>query len=305
MIQSVQFEYNLILGIFLGILAAVCLNLGKGVQRIGAETLGKDMIKKWRESPGDRRKIIVWLVGTLMTALAAVLQFAAMLFLDRSSTLVAVSGIGILAVVLFSIYVIHERLNKAQIAGIVTIIVGTALLGLDYTDVPMSPPNMDFLVYAVIVTCIATALVVLVVKTNKWHGIVYGSIAGLFNGFAAIASSFSVSTGDRDLVNSLLNPWLIISIALGQGAFWVTQYAFKKGGSASLVVPAMSSFLIVVPFINDTIIYRIPMGIFQVFAFALNIAGIILLCVSSAAGLNRVLSAAPAQATSNEKKVEA
>ncbi len=295
MYHSVQFEYNLVLGIFIGILASVCLNLGKGVQRIGAETLGKDIIKKWKENPEDKRKIIVWLVGTLMTALAAVLQFAAAFFLDRSSTLVALSGVGILAVVLFSIYVIHERLNKVQIAGIATIIVGTTLLGLDYTDVPMSPPNCDFLVYAVIVTCVATALVVLVVKKNKWHGIVYGSIAGLFNGFSAITSLFSVETGGRDLVNSLLNPWFLISIALGQGAFWVTQYAFKKGGSASLVVPAMSSFLIVVPFINDTIIYHIPMGIFQVLAFALNIAGIIMLCVSSAAGLNRVLSAAPAK----------
>jgi uncharacterized membrane protein len=224
-----------------------------------------------------------------------------MMFLDRSSTFVALSGVGILSVVIFSIYVIHERINTAQLAGIATIIAGTTLLGLDYSDVPMSMPNMDFFAYGLIVTCISIVLVVVVVKTNKGHGIVYGSIAGLFNGFAAIATAFTVSTGDRDLVGSIVNAWLVISLLLGQGAFWVTQYAFKKGGNASLVVPAMSSFLIVVPFINDTLVYRIPLGIFQVLAFALNIAGIVLLCVASAKGLNRVLSAAPAK----QEKVEA
>jgi drug/metabolite transporter (DMT)-like permease len=286
-------ESNFAIGILIGVFASVSLNLGKGVQRIGAETLGKGILKKWKENPEERRKIIIWLVGTLMTAIAAVLQFAGQMFLQPSSIFVALSGIGIIAVVLFAARIIKERIAPLQVIGIAIIIIGTTLLGIDYPIITEPLPSIDFAVYALVVTVIATGLVVYSVKTKRGYGIVFGSIAGLFNGFAAVATAFSVSTGEHDLAASLLNVWLLVSIAIGQCAFWTTQLAFKKGGNASLVVPAMSSFLIIVPFINDVFIYRLPLGPYQYFAFLLNIIGIIVLCVSSAAGLNRVLSAAP------------
>jgi drug/metabolite transporter (DMT)-like permease len=294
-------EANLTIGILIGIISSVCLNLGKGVQRIGAETLGKDILKKWKENPEDKHKIIIWLVGTLMTAIAAVSQVGAQLFLTNSSIFVALSGIGIISVVLFAARIIKEKISLIQVIGIIIIIIGTAFLGINYPEITEPIPSVDFVVYSVIVAAIATGLVVYAVKKERGYGIVYGSIAGLFNGFAAICTAFSVSTGNRDFAASILNVWLIGSIALGQCAFWVTQYAFKKGGNASLVVPAMSSFLIIVPFINDVFIYRLPLGPFQYLSFLLNIVGIIVLCVSSAAGLNRVLSAAPTTEKKEEK----
>ncbi len=294
-------ESNLAIGILIGIFSSVCLNLGKGVQRIGAETLGKDILKKWKENPEDKRKIIIWLVGTLMTALAAVSQVGAQLFLTNSSIFVALSGIGIISVVLFAARIIKEKISLIQVIGIAVIIAGTVLLGIDYPEITEPSPSVDFATYSAIVAAIATGLVVYSLKTKSGYGIVFGSIAGLFNGFAAICTAFSVSTGNRDFAASILNVWLLLSLVLGQCAFWTTQYAFKKGGNASLVVPAMSSFLIIVPFINDVFLYRLPLGTFQYLAFLLNIIGIIVLCVSSAAGLNRVLSAAPAVEKKEEK----
>jgi drug/metabolite transporter (DMT)-like permease len=287
-------ESNLAIGILIGIVSSVCLNLGKGVQRIGAETLGKDILKKWKENPEDKRKIIIWLVGTLMTAFAAVSQVGAQLFLPNSSIFVALSGIGIISVVLFAARIIKEKISLIQVIGIAIIIIGTAFLGINYPEItePLLP-RVDFAIYSAIVTAITTGLVVYSVKTKRGYGIVLGSIAGLFNGFAAICTAFSVSTGNGNFAASILNVWLLVSLVLGQCAFWTTQLAFKKGGNASLVVPAMSSFLIIVPFINDVFLYRLPLGIFQYLAFLLNIVGIIVLCVSSATGLNRVLSAAP------------
>nr|MDO8113380.1 hypothetical protein [Candidatus Sigynarchaeota archaeon] len=287
---AIQFEYNLALAILFGIVSTVCLNLGKGVQRLGAETLGKDMRKKWKEKPEERRKIILWIAGSLMTAVAAVAQVAAQMFLDRSSTFVALGGIGILSVVIFSVYVIKEKVSRLQIIGIATIIAGTVLLGFDYTEATMSLPGLNFVWYACTVACIGVTMAIVSVKLNKRHGIVFGIIAGVCNGFASIATSFSVATGGRELTGSIINPWLVASIVVGQGAFWTTQYAFKKGGNASLVVPAQAAFLILVPFINDAFIYMIPLGIFQVLAFALNIGGIILLCTASSKSLNRLLS---------------
>ncbi|MEX2726945.1 MAG: hypothetical protein Q6353_006810 [Candidatus Sigynarchaeum springense] len=290
-------EPNLFLGIFLSIVTSICLNLGKGVQRIGAETLGKDILKKWKENPEDRRKIIIWLIGTLLTAIAAVLSVVAQIFLKQSSIFVALSGIGIISVVLFAARIIKEKITLLQVVGIAIIIVGTALLGIDYPDISEPLPTPDFAVYAIIAAAISAAVVIYSLKTRSAYGIVFGSLAGLFNGFAAVATAFSVSTGKHDIAGTVFNAWLLVSILLGQCAFWVTQYAFKKGGNASLVVPAMSSFLIIIPFINDAVVYRLPLGLFQLLAFVLNIVGIIVLCFSSAAGLNRVLSASPPTAS--------
>lgn len=301
--NQIVLEPNLFLGIFLSILTSICLNLGKGVQRIGAETLGKDMRKKWKQNPEDKRKIIIWLVGSLMTAIAAVLAVVAQIFLTQSSTFVALSGIGIIAVVLFAARIIKEKITALQVSGIAIIIAGTSLLGIDYPVVSEPLPNLDFAGYAIIAAAISIAAVAYSLKAKRAYGIVFGSLAGLFNGFAAVATAFSVSTGQHDIAGTVLNPWLLASIVLGQCAFWVTQYAFKKGGNASLVVPAMSSFLIIIPFINDAVVYKLPFGPFQLLAFVLNIAGIVLLCLSSAKGLNRVLSAPPAKQENGETKM--
>ncbi|HME53681.1 MAG TPA: hypothetical protein VKM55_15750 [Candidatus Lokiarchaeia archaeon] len=300
--MDVQFEYSLPLAIFLGILASILLNLGKGVQRLGAETLGKDIVKKWRENTEDRRKIIKWLIGTVMATLSSVVQVAAQMFLDRPSTFVALGGIGILSVVFFSFYVIKEKISVMQIAGIAMICVGTVLLGIEYNESTLSLPDVNFYLFSIYALIFGVVIAIVSIKARKGYGIVFGTIAGLFNAFAAILTEFSVATGNRELVSSIVNPWLIISLFLGQGAFWTTQYAFKKGGYANVVVPAMNSFLILIPFINDTIIYGIPFGIFQILAFILNIAGIILLCLASSAILNRLMT--PIQITPKDKDKE-
>jgi len=290
LMMDVQFAYSLPLAIFFGILATILLNLGKGVQRLGAEMLGKDIVKKWRENLADRRKIIKWLIGTIMVTLSSVVQVAAQMFSDRSSTIVALGGIGILSVVLFSFYVIREKINALQIAGIAMIGVGTVFLSIDYNEVPLPEPGLNFYIFVIIASIFGSLIWIAAVKAKKGYGIVFGTIAGLCNGFAAIMTTFSVATGGRALVSSIVNVWLILSLFIGQGAFWTTQFAFKKGGNANVVVPAMCSFLILMPFINDAVVFGMPFGVFQFLAFILNIGGILLLCLASASILNKLMT---------------
>ncbi|MHA1791678.1 MAG: hypothetical protein ACTSVI_03470 [Promethearchaeota archaeon] len=288
--HQVIFDVYIPLGIFLSILGTVFLNVGKGVQRLGAETLGKEMLKKWKTDPKEKKKIIIWIIGSLMTAVSSVFSFAAAFFLDRPSTAVALSGIGILSVVLFAAYVIKEHITPAQLTGIIIIVVGTALLGIDYPEIEKSLPNDAFYMFSLALMITGILMAFISIKKGKAQGLVFGIIAGFFNGFAAIASLFATSTGQNELVNSLINIWMLIGILLGQGAFWSTQYAFKKGGKASIVVPAMNSFIILIPFISDAWIYHIPFSIFQILSFILNLIGIIILCLSSSKELNQVMT---------------
>ncbi|MHA1682249.1 MAG: hypothetical protein ACTSUE_15030 [Promethearchaeota archaeon] len=287
---DISFDTNIPLGIFLSICATVFLNLGKGVQRLGADTLGKGMLKKWKTEPEERKKIKIWLVGTLMTAISLIFGILTALFLDRSSTSVALGGIGILSVVIFSFYVIKERISTLQIIAITIIIVGTIILGIQYPVAVKQEPNESFYMFTLIITIISTLTVIICIKLKNFYGFVFGSISGIFNGFGAIAALFATATADNALWGSVINIWTLTGILLGQGAFWTTQYAFKKGGKASLVVPLMSSFQLLIPFMSDIIIYHIPFGPFQIMSFILTLAGIILISFSSSAALNRFIS---------------
>ncbi len=285
---------NIPVGILFGILYTMSLNLGKGVQRLGAETLGKGFFQKWKTNPEERKKIKLWLIGTLLTAISAVISVVAQFFLDRPSTLVALGGIGILSVVIFASRVIKESINRVQIASIAIIVIGTAMLGFDYPEIAeKSLPNEAFIWYSIILWSAGVAMVFISMKTKKAYGIVFGMIAGFFNGFAAVATAFSTATGENEVGASLLNPWLLISILLGQGAFWATQYAFKMGGNANVVVPSMNSLMILIPFILDAFVYQVPFGPFQYTSFILNLAGVVMLSIASGKVLNRVMSAAP------------
>ena len=284
------FKVNIFLGIFLGICSTVCLNTGRGIQRLGADALGKNVLKRYKEEKSDRKKLNRWLIGTVIITIASVLQFAAQIFLDRPSTFVALGGIGIISVVLFAFFIIREKVTSLQVIGITTMIIGTILLGIDYPELVDKPlPNYSFFIYSAIFIILGILMLIIYKITKKGLGIIFGSISGFFNGFAAIATAFATATGENDIGASLLNGWFLLSLIVGQGAFWTTQYAFKLGGKASVVVPAMNAFIIVIPLILDGLIYQIPFGIFQILAFILNITGILVLSIASANVFNKVL----------------
>lgn len=301
--NQVQFDINIGLGIFIALCATVTLGLGKGIQRIGADTLGKGFMKKWREDPAERRKIITWIVGSSMTGVSSVLSVVAMFFLDRPSTYVSLSGAGILAVVLFSARVLKETISKMQVAGIAAIIAGTAFLGIDYPELAeKTQPGMGFLIYAVFFAVAGISIATVSIKRKSAFGITFGSIAGFFNGFAAISTAFATATGDNELVASVLNPFLVASILLGQGAFWSTQFSFKNGGNASVTVPAENSFVILIPVILDAFVHGVPFGPFQVTAIMLNMTGIIVLSIASAGLLNKALAARGVKVAAGESR---
>lgn len=300
--NALTFEVNIPLGIVIAILATVSLNVGKGVQRLGAETLGKGMLKKWKTNPEEKRKIVLWLVGTSMTAISMILAMVAALFLDRSSTSVAISGIGILSVVIFAVYVIKEKISTLQVIAIFIIIGGTLVLGIQYEESVKALPNVEFYIFTLIITIIGTSTAIVSIKLNKAQGIVFGILAGVFNGFGSIAALFATSTGDNELGKSIVNIWTVTGILTGQGAFWFTQYSFKKGGKAALIVPLMSSFQLLIPLITDATIYKTPFGPFQIISFAANLLGIVILSLSSSTALNRFI-ATPAEIGDAEEPI--
>ncbi|MHA1368949.1 MAG: hypothetical protein ACTSRA_04420 [Promethearchaeota archaeon] len=283
MMNDLVFPENVYAGILLGVLASVILFVGKGIQRMGAETLGKDILKKFKTDPAERKKIMKWLLGTIMVTLSTVIQFAAQMFLDRSSTYVALGGIGILALIIFAYFTLDEHLKPLQLVGISAIIMGTILLGFnyEYSEMVITHENQGFWFFTMIIITFGFGLVIGIWSVKRGTALLFGLLVGIFLAYGAIALQFSINTGSHTLSTSLANWWFLVSLIVGQGSFWVTQYSFKKGCDASIVVPSANSFQIIIPFLLDGLVYDAPINQFQVFAFVFNVLGIILLAISS------------------------
>ena len=90
---------SFVLGVLLGILGALLMNVGKGVQKSRVHVLlhGRGMV-----APQHRRDLWIWLAGMAMTVGSAV-PFAAGIWLSGSpSTIAAMTGVGLVGLTIFA-----------------------------------------------------------------------------------------------------------------------------------------------------------------------------------------------------------
>ena len=94
-------------GLALGAAGAVCMNVGKGVQKMKVEVLrhGLDAFRR-----PHRRDLGVWALGYAMTASAGVFYSLALARTDQPSVIAAMTGVGLVALVVFSAVVLRLSL---------------------------------------------------------------------------------------------------------------------------------------------------------------------------------------------------
>lgn len=142
---------NLTIAVILAICYNVTLNLSKGIQKWGIEGLSLDIIKKGKDDPKLRKRFNVWLFGSIGTIVATVFQFLAQPFAPNSSFVAAFGGIGLMALVIFSYFVLKEDIKKIEVIGIILVMVATIIYGLTASETAAT--NVDYLrfVYMVVI----------------------------------------------------------------------------------------------------------------------------------------------------------
>lgn len=118
-------DLKFIFAVFIAFVGSATLNIGKGVQKMKVHVFsqGWGMFKK-----PYRRDFLWWLAGLGMTASFGPCQWVAIQLVKNPSLPVAMIGVGLVALVLFAIKIIGEKLASREVVGIIIIIVSTFTL---------------------------------------------------------------------------------------------------------------------------------------------------------------------------------
>jgi len=243
-----------LLGVLLGVVAALLLNVGKGVQK---QQLALLLDGRGAFSRVHRRDLALWCAGVAMS-MGSTVPYGFGLQLSRSpSSLSSVSGIGLVGLTVYAVKVIGERLSPRDLAGIGLVVVATSALGAVRAADP--PPAYDaagaaFAQALLVVLLPVAAGCLLALLWRRLHGVAWGLAAGACIGLALFAFDVALSGGGSGLAGLVRTPWTWLALLFGLSATVVTQVGFARARALE-VVPCVASATIVVPWVLEAVAY--------------------------------------------------
>jgi len=272
--RNFRMDSNFITALIMGCCATISMNLGKGIQKMKVVVW-----KTWPRvlAPENRNNFLIWCAGMMMTAGAGILFTEALNKTDKSSIIASLNGIGLIALAFFSMSVLKEKVGGREWGAIGLIIIGTAVV--QYFNAP-NALGQDYEPSSLIVTlgvCIGV-FAVMVIGTrilNKGRAFVFAAIAGTFLGLMVILFDIAGVVGG-DGMGKYLNFYWLTGFMCGNGAFVFTNMAFFSG-SATMVVPTVNSFMIIMPMLFEYLIFGVSLRPIQYAGAAVIVAGVVIL----------------------------
>lgn len=241
-----------ILGLIFGMISTLCVHLGKAMERHGIETFKRG--KKLKEKG---KKPLIYFIGVIFNQSVVLWQIIAMQY-TSAAVFASVFGLGLVLLMLYSHFILHEDIHKPEILGSILIIIGTTMIGFIQVIEPPNAENVNYdkLYFALIIFMIIFMVLILTsAKTRIGVAVIFGVVAGIFAGLDNIFKRIGLKEGILNVGNSQTLPIFIISFVLANLAFVICQIAFAKDADASKLVPIYNSFYIAFPILFELIIY--------------------------------------------------
>lgn len=271
-----------ILGIMLGMLGALLLNIGKGVQKQKVHVFlnGRKMFAA--EHRGD---LGIWLVGLAMTA-SAILPYTVALKLTNSpSTISAMTGIGLIGLMIYALKVIGEKIKLPDAIGIALVIIGTSLLGALGAEKEHVAREFSTMLLFQAISATFLLMIALIILARYWkriHGLAWGLTAGCCIGSSIFLGDIALVSADGSLSGQLATPYPYIALVFAMSATVTTQIGFIKGRALE-VVPAVNSTVILAPLLFEVLIYGQIPALLALLLILCIVTGVLLLSTGAAA----------------------
>lgn len=257
---------NIIIGLILGLIAYICLDIGKGIQKYAIEGFKEENSLKKKNSG-------IWVVGTILTSFYMFIQWAA-LFFAPINIVAPLEGVGLIVLLLFSYYILKEQITPIEISGVFFIIVGTVLVTLFNINVgslSMSDFNLPFFLCFSIIILVIEAILIFISKLNDYKlvGIIIALTAGTTNALQTVSKR--ITTIPEMTLYFTLATFIFALLTL-----LITQYAFTKA-KANQVVPCFTSTSIILASLMSILALNGSISWIQVIGIILIVIGIILI----------------------------
>ncbi len=270
-----------LLGMFLGAVAALSLNIGKGIQKqkVHVFLAGRRILDR-----ENRRDLAIWFMGWGMTAFASLPYSLGLKFSQSPSIISSLTGIGLVGLVIYAILVIGERINRVDILGVILVIIGTSWLGYRSASNSLSKAPFTFGLLAAtfgVMIAIAGLLCIVALFYQRIHGIAFGTLAGMILGWSIFLGDVALVRAGGSFFGQFSNPYPYIALGIGMIALVTTQLGFLRGRALE-VVPAINSFMILTPVILEYAIYGIIPRTLNVIIILIIVTGVVLLSTGTA-----------------------
>ncbi len=251
---------NSAMALIYGVIGSVLFNLSKGMQRQGIKALSflfsKKADRRREERPrGSAGLMALYATGAVLNNSLGFFAILANRYAP-SSYYTSMFGVGLIALMLYSGFVLKEPVHPLQYAGAVLLTLGTLLLGYDgiiREDVSMGSINLTTTGIVIGVSFLLWAAVLLYAHRTR-SLLILGVVYGLFLGFSASLDPVLKGIGQnlggagRYLPRQSLG-WIIflLSFVFSTLSFVVSQWVFSRGVRASVFVPSQNFGYIVTP----------------------------------------------------------
>lgn len=264
---------TIFLGIFLGMIAYIMLYIGKGLQKLAITGIQEQKALKKKDSG-------IWIFGTTLTALFVFVQWIPLALLHTPIKLIApLEGIGLVSLLFFSYYKLHEKISVMEFVSSIFIIIGTILINL-VVSAPIKLRVEDFqldklmLIFSLfLVIASLSFLFVRTYASNRTQGIVLGLSAGSFMAFQTLSKRLTNIDELRILFTALTLFFALMTLP-------TTQWALSKA-NANIVIPSFASTSIVLTLILGSVVINEEILIMQIIGTFLILTGIICMNIGS------------------------
>jgi uncharacterized membrane protein len=245
--------------ILLGIVSTSQTHLAKALERQGIEAL--DLIRARFRGPdktveGATAKSWIYAAGLLLNHTTFLYHLFVAPLGGTTGLYTSMYGTGLIVLLLYSTLVMKEKISRAELAGVVSILLGTLMIGIDGIGRPlldMSAMDLAHTVMAVgILLAICVFLLALSLRNGAPHtiGVAFGLCAGACGALDPFLKALGQTTGGGNTVAPhTTTGWIILasSFLIGEIAVLVTQWGFYKRARANVLVPAYNCSYIAVP----------------------------------------------------------
>ena len=271
----------IVLGLLFGIINTMLLHLAKAMERHGIEIFSR---KKSLKEKG--KKPLIYIIGLALNNTIPIWQVIGTSFAS-ATVFSSVFGLGLILLMTYSHYILHEEINKPELIGAILIVIGTTMVGFLYIIEPPEAGDINytnFFILMIIITILFIILISFSWKTKIAIVFIFGAVAGTFGGMdnvfkrMGLTSSNFIEAFAGVFRLELLSIIFLISFFFGLFALILTQVGFAKGADASKLVPMYNSLYIAVPVIFELIIIEgATVSIWLIFSIIVIIMGVFLM----------------------------
>ena len=270
-----------LVGVVLGMVAALMMNIGKGVQKQKVHVFrqGRRMF-----SGENRRDLGIWLAGLAITGGAMVPFSLGLKFSGSPSTISAMTGVGLIGLAIYAVKVIGEKIGRIDAVGIGLVVVGTSILG--YLGAGRELPAREFTDLALakvtgLLVLLAVGACTAALYWRRIYGVTFGLTAGILIGVALFLADAALVRAGGSFFGQLSNPYPYAAMFLAILAVVTTQIGFLRSRALE-VVPAINSAVILTPLLLEGAIYGAFPEIIRLLLIVMIVAGVCLLSAGAA-----------------------